>query len=272
MIFAERTLYLAVLAPAVVAGYLVMHASSSRWARAAYLACGALLLVYTGRTVTRTGFWVDNPNVVVEGVIQHPQSYRVHVQIGRVLERTGDTSGAIAEYLTAAALFDRDPFVPMLSAPLALEAGRPDVALAESRRAVALAPDHPVLNRLLVTVWESRGADDSAVVAARRAIERAPQSRMAAETYRDLVVRQGAPPWLRELAGARVDWLALRLSAATDALRRAQAALRQAERLDGFCWEVETLWPAVEALRPALAEEARAIGERADLACRFTAQ
>jgi hypothetical protein len=259
VVLAERTLYLAAIAPAAVVGVLVTEESVARIRRLLLVAVGALLALYMGRTVTRIPFWRDNRMVVVEGVLQHPESFRVRVQFAGVLERQGDSAMALAEYLAAGALFDRDPYVPQYSAPLALAMGAAAVAEQEALRAYVLRPSHPLIARTLVRVLVARGARDSARVIARETVERAPSSITAAETLLGLVEAE-APAWEAALLGARLDWMRIRLTSATRGIEAAVRALDGSPdaALAPLCWELRLNRLMLDALAP----EARTHMER----------
>jgi hypothetical protein len=264
---AEGNLYLAVLAPALVAGWLTVWSLRLRHRRVMILAAAALAMVYVGRTVTRTPLWRDTQTVVIQGAIQHPESYYNRVWLGRFSELTGHSATALAEYLIAGELFDREPFIANLSVPLALAMGRYRVAIDEARRAHDLDPDHPAFVGLLIDAYRASGDSDSAKAAARTMIAAAPRSRSAAQIYWDFLEAYGAPAWRVSLAELRLDWLNFRLQAASrsiDSLPNVMAS----EVLDReWCLELETLWPGIKALRPSVADSVAEIVESAHLLC-----
>ncbi len=241
---AERNLYLAALAPALSIGWLLVWSRRFREKRVAILAAAALAAVYAGRTVTRTPFWKDTRTTVIEGVIEHPENFRNRVRVGRISELTGDSARALAEYLVAGALFDRAPLVATLSVPLALRMGRPDVAVAEAQRAG--------IARLLVDAYAARGDLDSAAAVAESALRAAPLSRAAAQLHLDVLHSRSTPPWRLALAQARLDWLSLNLAAASRGLDSLPTILPTGADDPALCLELETLWPGVQALRPAV--------------------
>jgi dolichol kinase len=265
---AERSLYLAALAPAAALGWLVAWSSGRREQRIVLLAAGALGAVFVGRTMTRTPFWLDSRTAVIQGVIQHPESFRNRVRVGRISELTGDSARGLAEYLTAGALFDREPLVADLSVPLALSMGRYRIAVQEARRAHELWPDNPGFIRLLLDALVAAGAGDSARAVARRALASAPRSRAMAQVYADFLAAVEAPAWQRLAAEIRLDWLSFRLSAASDQLDTLPDLLGDSPGGD-WCLELETLWPALQALRPSLEVQVRDIARRRDLSCRL---
>ncbi|NIM52559.1 MAG: hypothetical protein GTN62_08095 [Gemmatimonadales bacterium] len=265
-ILGERTLYLAVLAPACALGWIV---SSGRSRKLVLVASGVLLAVYSVRTFTRTPFWESGQNVTIEGVLQHPENFRAHVALGRLLVYAGDSARGLAEYLVAGALFDQDPFTAMWSGGLALEMGRAEVALAEAKRVRPLAPNHSAINGLLAGAYRATGQWDSALSVAREGTERAPGSRTAAVVYATLLEAWDAPDWQRTLAEARLSWRKGQLVRASEKLRMAEALIGPAEELQGFCWEIGNLRPAIEALHPQLLHRAREVARAAELGCTF---
>ncbi len=249
---AERSLYLAALAPALSIGWLLVWSQRLRERRVAMLAAAALAVVYAGRTVTRTPFWKDTRTTVIEGVIEHPENFRNHIWVARVSERTGDSARALAEYLVAGELFDREPLVATLSVPLAIGMGRHHVAIHEAERALSLWPNQPGLARLLVDAYSAGGYLDSAAAVAETLLRATPQSRAAAQLHLDVLRRRAAPPWRLAVAQARLDWLSLNLAAASRGLDSLPAIIPLGVSDPAFCLELETLWPGIEALRPAV--------------------
>ncbi len=249
---AERSLYLAALAPALSIGWLLVWSQRLREKRVAMLAAAALALVYADRTVTRTPFWKDTRTTVIEGVIEHPESFRNHVRTGRISELTGDSTRALAEYLVAGELFDREPLVATLSVPLAIGMGRHRVAVSEARRALSLWPNQPGIARLMVDAYAAAGDLDSAAVVAESLLRATPQSRAVAQLHLDVLRRRATPPWRLAMAQARLDWLSLNLAAASRGLDSLPAIIPLGVSDPAFCLELETLWPGLEALRPAV--------------------
>ena len=249
---AERNLYLAALAPALSIGWLLVWSRRFREKRVAMLAAVALAVVYAGRTVTRTPFWKDTRTTVIEGVIEHPESFRNHVRVGRISELTGDSTRALAEYLVAGELFDREPLVATLSVPLAIGMGRHHVAVHEAERALSLWPDQPGLARLLVDAYSAGGYLDSAAAVAETLLRATPHSRAAAQLHLEVLQRRAAPSWRLAMAQARLDWLSLNLAAASRGLDSLPAIIPLGVSDPAFCLELETLWPGLEALRPAV--------------------
>lgn len=263
---AERSLYLAALAPAAAVGWLVAWSIQRRERRIVILMTAVLGTVFVGRTLTRTPFWLDSRTAVIQGILQHPENFRNHVRVGRISELTGDSARGLAEYLTAGALFDQEPLVAELSVPLAVSMGRYRVAVQEARRAHDLWPDSPGFFRLLIEALLAAGEDDSAAAIVRNGIASAPQSLAIAEVYADFLAAAEAPGWQRRVAQIRLDWLRFRLTSASAGLDSLPGLLGDAPGRD-LCLELETLWPAVLALRSGLADRIRDLAQAAGPGC-----
>ncbi|MCH7717214.1 MAG: tetratricopeptide repeat protein [Gemmatimonadetes bacterium] len=264
---AERNLYLAVLAPALVAGWLTVWSLRLRYRRVMILAAAALAMVYVGRTVTRTPLWRDTQTVVIEGAIQHPESYATRIWVGGLSALAGHSASALAEYLIAVELFDRDPLIAMVSVPLALAMGRHRVAIDEARRAYDLDPDHPAFVGLLIDTYRATGDSDSAGAVARTMIAAAPRSRIHAQIYLNFLEAYGAPAWRVSLAQLRLDWLNLRLQAASRSIDSLPNVMASQVLDQEWCLELETLWPGIRALRPSVADSLAELVESARLPC-----
>jgi tetratricopeptide (TPR) repeat protein len=253
----ERTLYFAALAPAFAAGWIVQSAlRDSRWRRAVLLGLAALLVAYGVRTWTRTPFWRDSRTAMIETLLEYPQNYRSHLQFGRHLDLRGWSAVALAEYLIAGALFERDPFVASRSVPLALHLGRSELAVAEAERAWELRPGHPAITGLLVAALQATGRSDSALAVARNGIELGALGYTPAVIYREALRTADAPAWQLALAEARVSWRAGHLAAASATLDSAAAWIDPQADLEGLCWELGELEPVLATLRPDLPDRA----------------
>ena len=240
-VLGERALYLPALAPALAAAWLLASAWGGRWRRIALVGLGALLAVYSVRTVTRTPFWMDGPTVLIESVVAHPENYRTRRQLARQRAMRGDSLGALTDYLVAGELFDRDASVATESAALALAMGRRRVALREARRAVALEPGEPAATSALVNAYLAVGWTDSALTAARAAIDHRPRDVTLAALYVELHHWLASPEWQQGLARARLEWLNGRRAAAVAALNSAVASLEWDTQVDQVCPELQTV-------------------------------
>jgi tetratricopeptide (TPR) repeat protein len=263
VVLADRALYVAALAPAVAAGWMLARSwdTPRRWAVA-----GALALVcvaFTGRVVTRIPFWRDTRSVVLQGFLEHPENFSNHVRLADAFLQTGDTARALAQYLVAGDLFDRYAFVPARAGQLALALRRPAFALELGRRAWAITPGHPTTARLLADVFLALHQPDSALAVAREAVTRSPGNLNAAGNYLALLDRTRGPTAVRGLAQARLDWLQGRLVAATSGIATAWKAGGLELSTRGTCWDLVASLPM---LRVLASSEARAL--EASLAAR----
>lgn len=266
IVLSERGLYLAAMAPAFAAGWMVEWALGRPARRWTVLALAGLLVVFAARTVTYVPFWKDTRNVVLRGIIEVPENYWNHLKAGRILELSGDRQRGLAEYLVAGALFEYDPFIARWSVPLAIAVDRPALALQEARRAHQLRPGHVELAMLLVRAYQAAGLEDSALAASQAAVAGAPRSAALAATHRELLRRQGAEPWRLLAADVRVDWLGMRLGRATERLDALPALLARAET-DDWCWDLEQTWEAVEALNWAAGRRLAQLVREAEAGC-----
>ncbi len=238
VVLAERALYLSVLAPAIVLGWLVASAGN----RHVRLATAGLALLlgasHSVRTLTRIPFWRDTRTVVVEGFIEHPESFAAHVRLARAREQTGDVQGAIAQYLAANAIYDGYSFVPVRAARLALSSGRLTLARELARLASALDPHHPEVAHVTSRVLLALGRRDSSVAVLRQAIEARPLNVPALESYVAVLDTVGAADWQRRLARARLSWRkGLPVSASLE-LDTALGQLTGGPYSPGECWEL----------------------------------
>lgn len=138
VVIAERTLYLASAGVALVVAegvrYLVAQRGAS-WAAAATLAVAAPFAV---RTVVAVPVWRSNRDLVLHGLVAHPESYRVHQAAARVLVKLGRPREALAEYGVSAELYPLEVGNLAEAARVAADAG--DARLAQRFLAEAARP------------------------------------------------------------------------------------------------------------------------------------
>ncbi|MDO8500804.1 MAG: tetratricopeptide repeat protein [Gemmatimonadaceae bacterium] len=146
-VLAERTLLLATVGFVLCAGVAVHEAltaadRSGGIARPlAVSALGALLLVFAGRSVTRSPVWRDNETLVLQTVRDVPSSHRAHWMRAADLAGKKRTAEALDEMDLAVALGRRDdPLLLAYGGDMFAMAGRCPRALTLYRRALALAP------------------------------------------------------------------------------------------------------------------------------------
>lgn len=256
VMLAERALYFGALAPALAAGWLVAAATHRRWRRAALVVLGAVCAAFVVRTETRIPFWRDSRSVVIEGFLQHPESFSARLRLGDALLQTGDSVRALAQYLVAFEIYHEYSFVPVRAGRLALALGRPAQALELGRRARALSPAHPGPAELLADVFLTLSLPDSAVSVARAVVVANPGNLRALENYGRVLARTHAPAWQQHLVAARLDQALGHLASATARLDSAGAARSQWPGSQGGCWELGHSLAAMQALTPATATEA----------------
>jgi len=259
IILAERNLYLAASAAALVWGWIAAEALTtwrSREARPTAMRPGLVgmfmtltIAFYVARTVTRIPFWKDGNNVLLMDYAEHSENYRARLRLGGYLRSVGDLPGALAEATTAGAIFPADPWVAQYSVVRALDLGLPGIALREARRSYTIDPNHPSFARLVVRSWLALGQFDSAMVIARQSVDAAPESPIAAYSYMQVLDSLGVSGWQRSLAEARHHWVEDRLGSASHALDVALTGLPERLSNEAECWEVQASLPIVHALR-----------------------
>ncbi len=270
IVMAERTLYLAAIAPAAVLGWVVSKPALHFGARERRMLGGAvalILVVFTVRTLTRTPVWRDTATTVTRELLRHPENYRAHVWLSEVYAVSGDSVRALRELLTATELFE-DPFTTRLLVPIALARGARSLALGESVRAYARSPGHPELTRFLVDSYLALGKRDSAIAVLRHSLTVEPGNRGVAEDYALLLTQAQAPEWQQQFARLRLQWLGLRLSTVGPGLDSAVAAAGAVSDLsEAFCWEVNATLLPLKAFRPELIMRLRTLAAERGLDC-----
>jgi Flp pilus assembly protein TadD len=126
-------------------------------------------------------------------VAQRPEAARPHGYLGAVLLKRGDTSGAWAEYQTAARI---DPDYPQAHnglGTLLLRAGRTGEAIAEYRRAVAAAPRYAEAQYNLGLALLAAGQAEEAVAHERAALAGRPDYPDALNTLGNALFKLGQP-------------------------------------------------------------------------------
>lgn len=249
IMLAERNLYLAVAAPAAALGWVAARSEVRRPWRIGLLA--AVTLVLGLRTVMRVPFWRDGQTVLIEDFAEHQENYRARMRVGRLRRDLGDLPGALADALSAGAIFPEDPWVVQTTLVRAIELGYPTIALSEARRAFAADSTHPSFARFVVRAFLALGEPDRAVPIARQSLEDAPQSLLAAESYAQVLDSSSAESWQRAFARAEVHWVRRELQAATDSLDRAVAQIGPGITASA-CWDLVHAERLLRLLRPGL--------------------
>ncbi len=268
VLLAERALYFGVVAPALVAGWLMMRAGGGRHGRGVVWSLAVVLAVFGTRTVTRVPVWEDSSSVVVTDFSEHSENYRARLRIGSAYRAEGKKAAALAEALAAAATFPEDPFVAMFTVPRARSLGYMKLALAEARRAYDVLPEHAGVARLVVQSYLGLGLPDSAVPVAQATIETLPDDLLAADIYYTVLDSLEAEPWRRQLARARILWLNGEPGAASRAIDSATVAIPGGIQDQSGCWDLQQAHSLIGRLRPQSTELVELELERAGSLCR----
>lgn len=179
VLLAERTLYLPSVGAVLAAGW-VIERYGARAPRVTGTAVAVVLLLFGARTWTRTEVWHDSRTYAMTLLVDHPESYRAHWVMGRVLAASGRTGEAEREYELARERFARDPVLWRESAELVLVREDWAGATAMLLRALALRPRDAGDLLRLADVRYRAGDYAGALAAARRALAVAPDSLRAA--------------------------------------------------------------------------------------------
>jgi tetratricopeptide (TPR) repeat protein len=250
IVLAERTLYLAVLAPALTAGWLVARAWETRYRSAVLAAVGAACFLLGARSAAREGFWRDTRTVIIDRVVGHPENAFAQYRLADGLLQSGDSGRALAQYLTAYALYGGYSLFPARASQVALGLGRSRLAVAAGRRAFAISPADPNIAASLVDAFLTLHQPDSALAVARAGLGRNPLNQQMLALYLHTLERAGAPARAARLARARLDGLAGRFIAATATIDSLGL-----ERLDDVapetCFDLRQSLPMLGLLTPA---------------------
>lgn len=253
VMLAERNLYLAVLAPAVVAGWAVTGLHGHPQFRAVGIALGALLLAFAVRTVDRIPFWIDPLTPVAEEHTAHPENFHTRILLAQFVAARGDSAWALGELLVAGDLFPRDPWARVLASRHALAMGRPLLALRQAEEAFGVYQGDPRLVDALVRALLANGLTDSAVVVGSRSAAAISGSLDVLAAYRAALAARGGKPWAESLLDLRADWLGGRFAMAQERLDSLAAAVETAG-FDVRCDDVRASEPIIRAMRPDLWE------------------
>jgi tetratricopeptide (TPR) repeat protein len=145
-IIAERTLYLpslgAMIAVCSALPWLYERFGERRGVQLAGAAVLAVLLALgIGRSISRNRVWRDDATLHAQGVIDAPNSYRAHFQLGVHYFQTGRFAEGEAHYRRAIALFPHDPIMAYGFAEQLRTVGRCDAALPIYQWFFAARPD-----------------------------------------------------------------------------------------------------------------------------------
>ena len=251
VMLAERNLYLAVLAPGAVAGWLVSRQWHRPERRAVVAVLVALMAAYAFRTIDRIPAWEDSLTLILEERVAQPENYHNYVLLSEFLASRGDTAGAIAERLVAADLYPEQPMPRVEAAQLAIVTNRPLLGLRQAEIAMGLELEDPRIDEVLMRALLANGMVDSAVAAGLVGASRFPGSTDVLQAYAAALADAAAMDRL-SLVGVRLDWHTRRFVAVQASLDSLAAAGLGAGALAAPCEDVVGIRTPVEALRPDL--------------------
>lgn len=155
---AERTLYLPSVGVVLVAGLVVQRLGVHR-PLPTLAAMGCVVLLFAGRTWTRTPVWRNNRALALTLLADHPESYRAHQAVARVYAAMGRWTEAAESYGNSRRLFQRDATVYREAAFVSIQRGRTTEARALLDSAIALKPDYreAVAMRAELALKQGRG-------------------------------------------------------------------------------------------------------------------
>jgi len=211
VVLSERGLYLAVLAPAMALGWILARLEDPRLVRLVGAASVLILVAYGARTVARVPYWKNPRETILRGFLEHPENYRARVYLGDRYASTGDSARALAEFLSAGALAENDPFSAQFVLRTAVALGRPRLAVAEARRALSVAPSDSRSVGWLTEAFVAAGLPDSALAIARWGALRHALHPDFVGNYVWALRRVNAPAWRVLLAQAEQDIITGRL-------------------------------------------------------------
>ncbi len=153
VLLAERTLFLASLGPALVAGALVARlgprlTASRGWAVGAsrttmIAAMGGALAITAAHSSARQLAWRDNPTMLATLIIEAPENFRGHFWLGDSLLRAGQLRDGERSMIRAMELWPAHDGPPLGLAIYYQQHGLCAAALPLYRRVIALEPAKP---------------------------------------------------------------------------------------------------------------------------------
>ncbi len=257
VVLAERTMYLAVLAPALALGTLWMMVPIGA-RRVGGVAAAGYCLLLGAVTVDRIPVWRDNVTLLAEARTSMPTNYRVRQRIAAFYEEAGDSARALDERVAAYELFPVHPRGGLFVAELAYAMGAYPEALTYLEANRVAHPDDPLVRELEVHTLVALGRPDSAVRAARAALDVAPGSGALIRVHRAALDSAESAPWMRIMARAREAAAAGDFVAATERIAEVRTELRRtdAAAIPGGCWELDRALPLLTSLEPDAVPEA----------------
>jgi hypothetical protein len=247
IVLAERTLYLAVLAPSLAAGWLVVRGWETRYRSHVLAAAAVACAVLAARSLQREPFWRDTRTVVIDRAVGHPENAFAQYRLADALLKSRDSTRALAQYLTAYELYGGYALIPGEASQVALGLGQGRLARDLGRAALALAPADPNIAASLVEVFLTLHESDSALAVARDAVSKNPLNRQMLALYERTLERVGAPPRAVWLARARLAGLGGRFVSATAVID--SVGLDHLDAVDpGTCFDLQQSLPMLSLL------------------------
>jgi hypothetical protein len=253
VVLAERNLYLAVLAPALIAGWGAARVWDGPRRRSAAVACAGVVLLFAYRTVDRIPLWSDPLTLLVEEQAAHPENFHTRVLLSEYVAARGDSAWALGELLVAGALFPADPWAAVLASRQALAQGRPTLALHEAERAYRRYRHDARIVEVLTDALIATGRRDSALAVAAAGARNLLGSEVVLAAYRRALVAAAGTSWEAMLVDATRDWSAGRVVSAAARLDSLERAPPTGAELGAACPRLVATIPVVRALRPPLA-------------------
>ena len=140
IVVSERTLYLPSVGLALLAALAGEGLIRRLGTRGALTLTAMVCLALAARSLTRVPVWKNSRELVLDGLIAHPEAYSTHQSLAHTLWLLGRRDAALREYETASELFPLDPFLEITAAQAAAAAGRKSQALRHAQAAQRLDP------------------------------------------------------------------------------------------------------------------------------------
>jgi protein O-mannosyl-transferase len=175
VVLAERTLYLPSVGAAVVAGWVAERILEVR-PRAVVALAAAVFCGFAVRTWTRTPFWHDKKNFLIQAVAEQPESERAHYMVCTLFTLEGKFAEAAHECVIARRLYPPDvgPYIYGAGAAIVLHDTATAELLLDSARHLMPADYATLL--LSAQLYRLRGRYREAMALALSAYESKPDS------------------------------------------------------------------------------------------------
>ncbi|MCX5715542.1 MAG: tetratricopeptide repeat protein [Candidatus Omnitrophica bacterium] len=182
-VIAEHWLYLPSISMFLFAAVGLNSAASRFKKTIVYALAAALFTAYAAATIKYNTFWHDNSTLYRHTLTLSPDSARVHNNMGKVYDLSGNYDKAAAEYEAAIKI---KPDYAMAHNNLGVvldKLGRPEEAIAHYNTAIAINPDFAQAYNNLGTTYRKMGMLDNAIPEYERSVKIKPDY---AEAYNNL--------------------------------------------------------------------------------------